>query len=121
MKIPEQIIAWKPKNYKDTFYGPTLLRDALAHSRNIVTIKILRDIGVDYAIDYARKLGITSNLGRNLSIALGSSGVSLLELVGAYSVFANQGNLIQPVFISKVVDRKGNILEEAKAFNRTGN
>lgn len=107
-------LPWKPKNYKDTFYGPTLLRDALAHSRNIVTIKILRDIGVDYAIDYARKLGITSNLDRNLSIALGSSGVSLLELVGAYSVFANQGSLVQPVFISKVVDRKGNILEEEK-------
>ncbi len=106
--------AWKPKNYKDTFYGPTLLRDALAHSRNIVTIKILRDIGVEYVIDYARKLGITSNLDRNLSIALGSSGVSLLELVGAYSVFANQGSLVKPVFISKVVDRKGNILEEEK-------
>ncbi len=106
--------AWKPKNYKDTFYGPTLLRDALAHSRNIVTIKILRDIGVDYAIDYARKIGITSNLGRNLSLALGSSGVSLLELVEAYSVFANQGNLVQPVFISKVVDRNGNILEETQ-------
>lgn len=105
---------WKPKNYKDTFYGPTLLRDALAHSRNIVTIKILRDIGVGYAIDYARKLGITSSLSRDLSIALGSSGVSLLELVGAYSVFANQGNLVQPVFISRVVDRDGNILEEVQ-------
>ena len=71
--------AWKPKNYKDTFYGPTLLRDALAHSRNIVTIKILKDIGVEYAIDYARKLGITSSLSSDLSIALGSSGVSLLS------------------------------------------
>lgn len=106
-------LVWKPKNYKETFYGPTLLRDALAHSRNIVTIKILRDIGVDYAIDYAKKLGITSDLSRDLSIALGSSGVSLLELVRAYSVFTNQGNLVQPVFISKVVDRNGNILEEA--------
>jgi len=106
--------AWKPKNYKDTFYGPMLLRAALAHSVNIVMIKVLKDIGVDYAIDYARKLGITSSLSRDLSIALGSSGVSLLEIVGAYSVFANQGNLVQPVFISKVVDRKGNILEEEK-------
>jgi penicillin-binding protein 1A len=107
--------AWKPKNYKDTFYGPTLLRDALAYSRNIVTIKILRDIGVEYVIDYARKLGITSSLSRDLSIALGSSGVSLLELVGSYSVFANQGSLVHPIFISKVVDRKGNILEEEKS------
>jgi penicillin-binding protein 1A len=107
-------LVWKPKNYKETFYGPTLLRDALAHSRNIVTIKILKDIGVDYAIDYARKLGITSELSRDLSIALGSSGVSLLELVRAYSVFANQGYLVQPVFIRKIVDRDGKILEEAK-------
>ncbi len=107
-------LVWKPKNYKETFYGPTLLRDALAHSRNIVTVKILKDIGVDYAIDYARRLGITSELSRDLSIALGSSGVSLIELVGAYSVFANQGNLVQPVFIRKIVDRDGKILEEAK-------
>ena len=105
-------LVWKPKNYKETFYGPTLLRDALAHSRNIVTIKILKDIGVDYAIDYARKLGITSELSRDLSIALGSSGVSLLELVRAYSVFANQGNLVQPIFVRKIVDRDGKVLEE---------
>jgi penicillin-binding protein 1A len=107
-------LVWKPKNYKETFYGPTLLRDALAHSRNIVTIKILKDIGVDYAIDYARKLGISSELSRDLSIALGSSGISLLELVRAYSVFANDGNLVQPVFIRKIVDRDGKILEEEK-------
>jgi len=105
---------WKPKNYKETFYGPTLLRDALAHSRNIVTVKILKDIGIDYAIEYARNLGITSELSRDLSIALGSSGVSLLELVSAYSVFANQGDLVQPVFISKIVDRDGKVIEEAK-------
>jgi penicillin-binding protein 1A len=104
--------AWRPKNFKDTYYGPTLLRDALAHSRNVVTVKILKDIGVGYAIDYARKLGITSNLSKDLSIALGSSGVSLLELTRAYSVFANQGNLVQPVFITRVVDREGNTLEE---------
>ena len=106
-------LKWKPKNYKDTFYGPTLLREALAMSRNVVTIKILKDIGIDYTIDYARKLGITSNINRDLSIALGSSGVSLLELVEAYSVFANLGELIEPVFISKILDRDGNVLEEA--------
>jgi len=103
---------WKPKNYKKKFFGPTLLRQALAKSRNVVTIKILKDIGIDYIIDYAKKLGITSNLSRDLSIALGSSGVSLLELVNAYSVFANGGFLVEPVFITKIVDRNGNILEE---------
>jgi penicillin-binding protein 1A len=104
---------WKPKNYKETFYGPTLFRDALAHSRNLVTIKILQDIGVDYTIEYARRLGISSELTRTLSLALGASGVSLFELTRAYSVFANQGYLVEPVFVLKILDRDGNVLEEA--------
>ena len=108
----ERDFTWKPRNYKETFYGPTLLRKALAKSRNLVTIKILQDIGVDYAIEYATKLGIESTLSRDLSIALGSSGVSLLELLKAYSVFANHGYLVDPVFILKVEDRNGNVLEE---------
>jgi penicillin-binding protein 1A len=110
--------SWKPKNYKDTFYGPTLLREALAQSRNVVTVKILQDIGVDYTIDYARKLGITSDLTRTLSLALGASGVSLFELTRAYSVFANQGFLVEPVFVLKVVDRDGQVLEEAFSERR---
>ena len=103
---------WKPKNYGQKFYGPTLLRKALAKSRNVVTIKILQEIGIDYCIDYARKLGIESEMPRDLSIALGSSGVSLLELVNAYAVFANQGYLVEPAFITKIEDRHGNVLEE---------
>jgi penicillin-binding protein 1A len=103
---------WKPRNFKETFYGPTLMRKALAKSRNLVTIKILQDIGVDYAIEYATKLGIESTLSRDLSIALGSSGTSLLELLKAYSVFTNHGYLVDPVFILKVEDRNGNVLEE---------
>ncbi|BBO76756.1 penicillin-binding protein [Desulfosarcina widdelii] len=103
---------WKPKNYGKKFYGPTLLRTALAKSRNVVTIKILQEIGIDYCIDYARKLGIQSEMPRDLSIALGSSGISLLELVNAYAVFANQGYLVEPAFITKIEDRDGNILEE---------
>jgi penicillin-binding protein 1A len=108
----ERDFTWKPRNYKERFFGPTLMRDALAKSRNVVTIKILQDIGIDYAIEYAHKLGITSDLSKDLSIALGSSGVSLLELTKAYSVFANQGYMVEPVFITKIVDREGNVLEE---------
>ena len=104
---------WKPKNYKEKFYGPTLLRKALAKSRNLVTIKLLQGIGIDYAIEYAKKLGIESQLARDLSISLGSSGVSLLEMVRAYSVFANYGILRAPVFVTKILDRNGNVLEEA--------
>ena len=109
---------WKPRNFRETFYGPTLLREALAQSRNVVTIKILQDIGVDYTIDYARRLGITTDLARTLALALGASGVSLFELTRAYSVFANQGFLVEPVFVLKIVDRDGQVLEEAGTGGR---
>jgi len=105
---------WKPQNYAETFYGPTLFRQALVHSRNVVTIKILQDIEIPYVIDYARKLGITSEISENLSIALGSSGVSLLEMVNAYAVFSNLGYFIEPVFITKIFDRHGNLLETSQ-------
>ncbi|MBF0572313.1 MAG: penicillin-binding protein 1A [Desulfamplus sp.] len=105
---------WKPQNYSETFYGPTRLREALVKSRNVVTVKIVQDIGVDYVIEYAKKLGITSPIEKNLSIALGSCGISLLELVRAYSVFSNLGYLIEPVFITKIVDRDNNVIEEAQ-------
>ena len=110
----EKDFTWKPHNYKETFYGPTLFRHALVKSRNVVTVKILQDIGVDYVIDYAKKLGITSPIARDLSISLGSSGASLLEIVGAYTVFANQGYRIEPVFITKILDRDGNVIEQAE-------
>jgi penicillin-binding protein 1A len=109
---------WKPKNYSHKFYGPIMLRTALTKSRNLATIRIVQDIGIDYVIEYARNLGIKSPLSKNLSLALGSSGVSLLELVQAYSVFANGGMLYEPVFISRIEDRDGNILEKASPENK---
>ncbi len=105
---------WKPHNYKETFYGPTLFRQALVKSRNVVTVKILQGIGIDYVLGYARRLGITSPIARDLSISLGSSGASLLEIVEAYTVFANQGYRIEPVFITKILDRDGNVIEQAE-------
>ncbi len=102
---------WKPKNFSETFSGPTTLRNALAHSINVVTVKIARDIGVDYIRDYARTLGISSSLHDNLAMALGSSSLSLYELTKAYAVFANQGRLFKPIFIQKILDRDGNLLE----------
>ncbi len=109
---------WKPRNYKEKFFGDTLFRDALVKSRNVVTIKILQDIGIEYTIDYARKLGITSDISHDLSIALGSSGLSLLELVNAYSVFSNLGYLIEPVFITKIYDRDGTLVESSKLVRK---
>ena len=114
----ERDFVWKPQNYKEKFYGPTLFREALTKSRNVVTIKILQDIGIDYVIDYARRLGITSEINRDLSIALGSSGVSLLELVNAYSVFSNLGYRIEPVFITKIYDRDNKLLESSKLVRK---
>lgn len=112
-KDEERDFTWKPRNYHEKFFGPTLLRTALTKSRNVVTVKILKDIGIDYVIDYAGKLGITSDINRDLSIALGSSGVSLLEMVKAYSVFSNLGYRVKPVFITKITDRYGNVLEQS--------
>ncbi len=106
----EQDFTWKPRNYDGTFHGFTLLRDGLIHSRNVITVKLLQDIGIPYLVDYARKLGIESPLARDLSLSLGSSGVSLVEIVGAYSVFANQGEKVAPQFINRIEDRRGNVI-----------
>ena len=105
---------WKPKNFDEKFLGPITMRTALVQSRNVVTVKILQDIGLDYVTSYAMNLGITSPLSKNLSLALGSSGVTLQELVRAYDVLANQGKKVTPYFIRKIVDRTGNVFEEAK-------
>ncbi len=105
-------VLWKPENFGKEFYGPITLREALAKSRNLVTIKLLNAIGVDYVIGYARKLGIRSSLNRDLSLALGSSGLSLLELTSAYSVFAARGIRYKPIFIRRIVDKDGRVLEE---------
>ena len=113
-KIKSDMEFWEPRNYDLEFKGPITFRKALAHSRNIITIKILQDIGIDYVINYAKRLGIDSPLNRDLSLALGSSGISLLEITRAYAVFANQGFKVEPVFITRVTDRNGNVLEENK-------
>ncbi|PLX81552.1 MAG: penicillin-binding protein [Desulfuromonas sp.] len=102
---------WKPSNYGRKFYGPTSLRTALTKSRNVITIKVLQDIGVDYAVNYARKLGIESPLNHDLTLGLGSSAVTPLELATAYTVFANGGIKITPNYLLKVFDRYGRILE----------
>lgn len=103
---------WQPKNFDGKFNGPTTLRNAIVQSRNVITIKVLQDIGVDYAASYANVMGITSPLSRNLSLALGSSGVTLLEMVRGFGVLANQGRRVTPYFITKIVDRTGHVFEE---------
>lgn len=109
---------WRPKNYKEKFYGPTLFRSALILSRNVITVKILKQIGVPYAIEYANKMGIESELSPDLSLALGSSGLSLEEITKAYLVFANGGKVVEPIYVNKVEDRNGRIIEENHASVR---
>ncbi|TYO97679.1 penicillin-binding protein 1A [Geothermobacter ehrlichii] len=101
---------WKPRNYGKKFYGPTSLRTGLAKSRNIITIKILEDIGVNYAANYARRLGIESPIERDLTLALGSTAVTPMELAKVYCVFANGGIHVSPTYITRIIDRDGRII-----------
>ena len=103
---------WKPANYSKGFYGDTTFRDALIFSRNIPTTKILQDIKVSTVIDYAKNLGITSDMPRDLSLGLGSTAVSLWEMTKAFGIFAAGGKKVVPFFIYKIEDRDGNIIEQ---------
>ncbi len=103
---------WKPRNYDGTFMGPIPLIEALAKSRNLATIRLLNDVGVETAMATAKALGIESPIARNLSIALGSSGVIPLEMCAAYATFANGGMRPTPFFLREVRDARGNVLEK---------
>ena len=105
---------WRPENYSGKFYGPTRLRVALTKSRNLVSIRLLRAIGIGYALKHAGRFGFdTSKLPSDLSLALGSGTVTPLELARGYSVFANGGYLVSPYFIEVVKGPDGAILEQA--------
>ncbi len=109
---------WRPQNYDNRFVGPVTLRSALAHSLNSVAVRLAQRVGLERVIQQARKLGIESPLEKNLSLALGSASVSLLEMVRAFGVFAGGGNLAEPLFILKVTDRYGNVLEESEPMSK---
>ncbi|QPJ63112.1 MAG: PBP1A family penicillin-binding protein [Candidatus Nitronauta litoralis] len=104
---------WKPVNFEEKFYGPTSIRTALTHSRNVVTIKLLQNTGVQKAIDLARQMGIKSPMSENLSIALGSSGLTLYELVSAYSIFANGGKKVEPTSVRHIINRDDEVIYRA--------
>ncbi|MEN3188691.1 MAG: penicillin-binding protein 1A [Atribacterota bacterium] len=105
---------WKPQNYEKKFRGAITLREALEGSINIIGIKLLQETGIDKVISYARKMGIKSQLRRDLSLALGTSEVTLIELVTAYCAFANKGMVPEPIAILRVENAKGQILYENK-------
>ncbi len=112
LTVPGTGEVWRPKNYRGGYAGPVTFRNCLEKSRNIPTIKILQQIGIDYAKNYAKKLGYTSAPTENLTMALGSTGVSLEEQLLAYSVFPNRGYLAPHIYVTKILDHTGKILEE---------
>ena len=103
---------WRPENYDRKFLGWMTMRQGLAMSRNVVTTKLLQEIGPRTAAGYARKMGITTRVLPYLSLGMGTSEVKLIDLVSAFGVLANKGILIQPAGILKIVDKYGNVLEE---------
>jgi penicillin-binding protein 1A len=105
---------WRPENYERKFVGPTRLRKALTLSLNLVSVRLLRAIGVDYAIDYLTRFGFDPRtLPRNLSLALGSASETPMQMVSAFSVFANGGYRVEPYFITRVEDAEHHVLEQA--------
>ncbi len=97
--------AWRPENYGGKFFGPTRLRTALYKSRNLVSIRLLRDIGIDFALGHIAKFGFdVERLPRGLSLALGSGVLTPLEVAAGYTVLANGGYAVKPYFIERVLD-----------------
>ncbi len=105
---------WRPENFSRQFYGPTRLREAMVNSRNLVSIRVLHGMGIDPAIDYLARFGFDpAQLPRGLSLALGSSEQSPLEMARAYAVFANGGFRVEPWFIERIIGPEGRPVFEA--------
>ena len=103
---------WEPKNFNEEYAGNIILKKALMKSINIVSVKLMQELGPEKVIRNARKFGIKSSLGNNLSLALGTSGLSPLEVASAYSVIANLGIYNEPYLIQQIDDFQGNRLYE---------
>lgn len=109
--------AWRPENYSGRVYGPTRLRMGLVNSRNLVSIRVLRETGIDEAIAHITRFGFPRDkLPRNLSLALGSLAVPPLTLARGYAVFANGGHLVEPYVIERIIGPEGGVLHEAESL-----
>src|SRR5690606_15559845 len=106
--------AWRPENYSGRFYGPTRLREALVNSRNLVSIRILDQVGIGPTLAYLKNFGFDpAQLPHNLSLALGSATLSPLEMARGYAVIANGGYLVAPYFIDRVYGPDEQVLYRA--------
>jgi penicillin-binding protein 1A len=108
---------WKPQNYSEKFFGPTRLREAMVNSRNLVSIRLLREIGIQYASEHVSSFGFDpAELPGNLSMALGSASLRPISMARGYAVFANGGYLVEPYFIERIIDAKGKQVFAAHPF-----
>ncbi|WP_299374366.1 PBP1A family penicillin-binding protein [uncultured Tateyamaria sp.] len=98
---------WRPRNSSNQFYGPTPLRTGIERSRNLMTIRLAEEVGMDVVADYAERFGVYENMGRFLANSLGSEETTLYQMVSAYAMFANGGERVQPTLIDRVQDRFG--------------
>ncbi len=101
---------WKPENYGKKFYGPSTLRVGLEKSRNLMTVRIAQNLGVEKIVDFSKALKIYDNPEELLSISLGSAETTLLKLTSAYSAFVNGGKLVEPILIDRIQDSEGNTI-----------
>jgi penicillin-binding protein 1A len=107
---------WRPGNDSGRFYGPTRLRDALARSRNLVTIRVMRQIGVGYARDYVTRFGLPKeHIPADLTAALGTAQLTPLEMADGFAVFANGGSLVKPHVIDRILAADGTVIESTDA------
>ncbi len=109
-------IRWKPENFENDYKGDVTMRNAIVNSFNIPAVKTMQDVGIQNVIDYAKRLGISTELAPNLALAIGASCVTLWDLTNVYTVFARLGTKVNTKFIRRIEDRYGNILEDNSDF-----
>ncbi|MGZ4977946.1 MAG: penicillin-binding protein 1A [Methylobacter sp.] len=112
---PGQENEWRPENYNKKFYGPTSIRSAITHSRNIISIRLLKEMGVEKAVATALRFGFTEEqIPKTLSLALGSGYATPLQMARVYATFANGGFLVKPYFIERIESNEGEIIYQVK-------
>ena len=110
----EDLKMWKPENYGKKFYGPSTIRTGVEKSRNLMTVRIAQEIGIDKIVNFSKNLNIYDNPEELSSISLGSTETTLLKLTTAYSSFVNGGKLIEPIFLDRIQDSEGNTIYNAE-------
>ena len=112
--IQSDTLFWKPHNYSSRYYGYTRMREGLKKSRNVYAVKLIYDLGPEIVVDYAKRFGLTTHIPAFYSIAIGTSLVKPYEIISGYTTFPNSGKRVEPIFIRRVEDNRGNIIYQSK-------